>query len=44
VPEAFEGSIELAQRVLEGLGMPEDAVDATIDDVRRKAMPRPATG
>ncbi len=44
VPEAFEGSIELAQRVLERLGLPDDAVDSTIDEVRREAMARAKLG
>jgi voltage-gated potassium channel Kch len=42
VPEAFEGSLQLAGRVLERLGVPDEAVDARLNAVReaelRKAM------
>lgn len=34
IPEAVEASLQLGGRVLEGLGLPEDAVAARIADVR----------
>jgi CPA2 family monovalent cation:H+ antiporter-2 len=38
VPEALEGSLQLAGRVLEELGLPDDAVDARIDAARARAI------
>jgi CPA2 family monovalent cation:H+ antiporter-2 len=40
VPEALEGSLQLAGRVLEELGLPDDAVDARIDQERDAEMKR----
>ncbi len=34
VPEAMEGSLQLAAHVLTGIGLPDDAVNDAIDDVR----------
>ncbi len=38
VPEAFEASLTLAQRVLLGIGLPDGAVAQAIDDARARAM------
>ncbi|MEO8667091.1 MAG: cation:proton antiporter [Bauldia sp.] len=38
VPEAFEGSLQLGARVLERLGLPDDAIDARLDAVRQAEM------
>jgi CPA2 family monovalent cation:H+ antiporter-2 len=40
VPEALEGSLQLAGRVLEQLGLPDDAVDARIDHARAREIGR----
>ncbi len=34
VPEALEGSLQLAGRVLSGIGLPDDAIDARLDVAR----------
>jgi hypothetical protein len=36
VPEAIEGALQLSARVLQALGMPDEAVDRRIDDARRR--------
>jgi CPA2 family monovalent cation:H+ antiporter-2 len=36
VPEVIEGALQLAARLLEGIGMPEEAVDRRIDHARRR--------
>ena len=41
VPEAAEGSLQLALHVLTGIGLPRDAVDSTIDEVRSALMNDP---
>jgi CPA2 family monovalent cation:H+ antiporter-2 len=40
VPEALEGSLQLAGRVLADLGLPDDTVDARIDQERDAEMKR----
>ena len=39
VPEALEGSLQVAGRVLAGIGLPDEAVDARLD-VQREAEVR----
>lgn len=40
VPEALEGSLLLARRVLEGIGMPDDAVDTRLSVAREAEIKR----
>lgn len=40
VPEALEGSLLLARRVLEGMGMPDDAVDTRVTVARQAEIRR----
>ena len=37
IPEAVEGSLQLAAHVLEGLGFDEEAIEARIDEERERA-------
>ncbi len=43
VPEALEGSLQLAGRVLAGIGLPDDAIDARLDVAREAEIRRLAT-
>jgi CPA2 family monovalent cation:H+ antiporter-2 len=38
VPEAFEGSLQLAAHVLDGLGLPEEAIDTRLEVARESEM------
>jgi voltage-gated potassium channel Kch len=38
VPEALEGSLQLAGRVLAGIGLPDAAIDARLDEVRHSEI------
>jgi K+:H+ antiporter len=38
VPEALEGSLQLAGRVLAGIGLPDDAIDARLDEIRKQEV------
>ena len=40
IPEAVEASLQLAGRVLEALGLPEDAVERRIDQARAEELGR----
>jgi monovalent cation:proton antiporter-2 (CPA2) family protein len=44
VPEALEGSLQLAGRVLAGIGLPDDAIDARLDVAREAEIRRLASG
>jgi len=44
VPEALEGSLLLARRVLESMGMPDDAVDTRLSVARQAEIRRLDTG
>jgi hypothetical protein len=43
VPEALEGSLELAGRVLAGMGLPDKAIDARLDAIRKQEIRLRAT-
>ncbi len=43
VPETLEGSLQLAGRVLAGIGMPDDAIDARLDVAREAEIRRLAS-
>jgi CPA2 family monovalent cation:H+ antiporter-2 len=43
VPEALEGSLQLAGRVLAGIGLPDDAIDARLDVAREAEIRRLAS-
>jgi CPA2 family monovalent cation:H+ antiporter-2 len=43
VPEALEGSLQLAGRVLAGVGMPDDAIDARLEVAREAEIRRLAS-
>ena len=44
VPEALEGSLQLAGRVLAGEGLPEEAIDARLALQREAEIARVAAG
>ena len=39
-PEAVEASLQLGARVLEGLGVPDDAIARRLDDMREEELGR----
>ena len=40
IPEAVEASLQLGARVLEGLGVPDDAIARRLDDMRDQELAR----